>query len=114
MHLEFEPHSYYYSFAIKHDLDYNDACEFEYTTDSKICIVHDQKINLYDEHCEEYAPEWSAYIDDGMTYGIYEITAPTLKELKSKIRTYWLRDDYNHVPAYYAKKLLKSKEANNA
>lgn len=111
MHLEFEPHSWYYEFAIKHDLDYNDPCEFDYSTDSKICIIHDKAVLHIREYCTEYAPEWMAYTDDGNTYSIIKLAAPTLEELKSKIRTYWLRDNGEHIPAYYAKRLLKSPEA---
>jgi hypothetical protein len=112
MHLEFEPHSWYYEFAIKHDLNYNDPCEFDYSTDSKLCIVHDNRTyHPLNSYCTDYAPKWSAYTVSGMTYSIIMLTAPTLKGLQSEIRKYWLRDNGRKVPAYYAKRLFKSPEA---
>lgn len=86
--LEFEPHSWYRNFAIKKDEDFNDPCEFNYETDGKYCRIHDRKINPYDNYCEDYAPKWSAFTDDGNTYRIISIYAETLKELKNKIIDY--------------------------
>lgn len=110
MYLEFEPHSWYFEFAIKYDENYNDKCEFRYSTDSKICIIHDGKINPWYDYCEGYAPKWSAFTDDGNTYGIIELHGDTLEELKHKIVEYWLKGGEEKAPVFYYKKLLKAKE----
>lgn len=60
LHLEFEPHSWYMGFAIKHE----------------------QLDMKYDK--------WQAFIDDGNTYTIKELWSNTLDGLKSVIRTYHL------------------------
>lgn len=86
MYIEFDAHSWYMGFAIKHDPEYNDPCEFTYNTDSKNCIVHDQKVHPSSACCEDYATEWSAHTDDGNTYRIVTLRGATLAELKQKIR----------------------------
>lgn len=89
LHLEFEPHSWYMFFAIKKDDEPNDPCEFTYEVDSKVCTVHDQKVNPFYNYCDGYHPKWEAFTDDGNTYNVVNIKADTLKELKAKIRDYW-------------------------
>lgn len=81
MHLEFEPHSWYYGFAIK------------------------KEYLIADPESRQIA--WLGFIDDGNTYSIVELEADTLRNLKQQIRGYWLRDGGKHIPAYYSKRLLK-------
>lgn len=88
LHLEFEPHSWYMSFAIKKDEDYNDPCEFTYNVDSKNCIVHAQRAHPSDDVCEGYAPKWQAFTDNGNFYVIDEVHGGTLKDLKQQIKQY--------------------------
>lgn len=99
LHLDFEPHSWYKGFAIKRSSNTNDDCQFTYTTDSKICTVHGRRISPMDNYCDDYESKWSAYTDNGNTYGIDRVFAPTLKELKQKITAYHARiaerDRYN-------------------
>jgi len=77
MYLNFEPHSWYKGFAIKKRTLERD-------------VVKDTPINYY---------LWQAYADNGNTYGIDRVFAPTLKELKQKITEYRSRiaerDRYN-------------------
>lgn len=92
LYLEFDPHAWYMGFAIKHDKNYNDPCNFtRYTTDSKICTVHDHRTHPGDKNCEGYAPKWSAYTDNGNTYRIDELEAGTLAELRRLIREYHIK-----------------------
>ncbi len=112
MYLEFEPHSWYYGFAIKKDPDWNDPCQFEwYGDEQRQCIVHGVGVGRYDLICKEYAPKWSAFTDDGNTYSIVKLHSTTLPGIKREIIKYWFRDGGKHVPVFYEKKLLKSKEA---
>jgi hypothetical protein len=83
MTLEFEPHSWYYQFAIQKD-NIGENCD-------------GRLLNI-----------WRAYIDNGNTYAIDELAAPTLLELKQSIRQYWLRDGGKYTPAYYAKRLERA------
>lgn len=110
MYLEFEPHSWYFEFAIKKDPDFNDPCEFTYEAYSKRCIVHGQNLNPFNDFCEGYSSKWTAFTDDGNSYSIIVLHAETLKELKEKIVQHWLRDNGKHIPAFYEKALLKHKE----
>jgi hypothetical protein len=108
MHLEFEPHSWYYGFAIKKDDNYNDPCATVTENDEQFCTVHGKRLYWFQDYCEGHAPKWSAFTDDGNTYSIVELHGTTLRELQHNIRSYWLRKG---MPAYYAAKLLKSPEA---
>lgn len=113
MSLEFEPHSWYYEFAIKKNEDFNDPCEWRYEADGKVCLTHDQKINpIYDE-CDEFTPKWEAFTDNGNTYRIVGLYGETKRELQEKIIKWWFRNGEDKLPAYYATKLKKSKEALN-
>lgn len=62
LHLEFEPHSWYKGFAIKH--------------------------NPHITHNDITGYKWEAYTDDGMHYTIVERYAMTLTELKKQITQY--------------------------
>lgn len=86
--VDFEPHSVYYEFVI-HKTDY------AYITPDSVKRL------------------WEAYIDDGNTYRVVLLRAGTLKDLKREIVEYWFRDGGKHVPVFYEKKLLKSKEKLN-
>jgi hypothetical protein len=90
LYLEFDPHSWFMGFAIKYNDDYNDPCEWTYNTDSKNCIVHGQRSHPSDNYCEGFTPKWNAFTDNGMSYSIDDLDAPTLHELHEKIRQYHL------------------------
>lgn len=82
MTLNFEPHSYYMGFAIKHNPD-----------------VHRLDITQY---------KWQAFMDDGNTYRIIKLGGVTLSELKHTIRDYYImqsKGDLNKVPASLVKPL---------
>lgn len=59
MYLEFEPHSWYKGFAIKHE-----------------------------KRAYEVFDKWVAYAEDGMHYSIIELHNKTLRELKQQITQY--------------------------
>lgn len=84
LHLEFEPHSWYMGFAI-------------------------QKDNIGKNHNDTLLTIWRAYIDNGNTYRIDEIAAPTLEELKLEIRDYHLakHDGYGERIAARRLKFLR-------
>jgi hypothetical protein len=62
LHIDFEPHSWYMGFAIQKD-------PAEDSNDKPITI-------------------WRGYTDNGNTYRVNELLAPTLKELKQEIKHY--------------------------
>lgn len=93
LHLEFEPHSWYKGFAIKHDPNHNDACEWDYKyTDGKLCTIHNRIVHPWDNFCEDYVPKWQGFTDNGNTYGVHELGADTLAELRAKITEYRQRE----------------------
>jgi hypothetical protein len=55
MHLEFEPHSWYYEFAIKKDDEFNDPCEIIDRDEDPYCRVHGKETGRYDNYCDGYA-----------------------------------------------------------
>lgn len=78
LHLEFEPHTYYKGFAIYDNRDFHIQAEVG------------------------GAPspfKWHAFTDNGMTYRIDELASHSLKDLKTLINDYHIRqaerDAYN-------------------
>jgi len=65
LHIEFEPHSWYMGFAIKHNPE-----------------IKDNDITGW---------PWEAYTADGNTYQVVELTANTLEQIRHKIRSYHIR-----------------------
>jgi len=110
LYLEFNPHSWYFEFAIKKDNEPNDPCMIIDRDEDAFCRVHGVETGRYDNWCRKYAPKWSAFTEDGNTYSIVELHSTSLEGLKQKIVKYWFRDNGKHLPAYYSKKLLKAKE----
>jgi hypothetical protein len=108
--LNFEPHSWYFGFAIKKDDEFNDPCEIIDRDEDPYCRVHGKETGRYDQVCAGFAPKWQAFIDDGMTYRIHDRFSTTLEGLKKEIVLYWFRDGEKHLPVYYEKKLRKAKE----
>lgn len=51
--------------------DGNDPCQFTYGTDSKICIIHDERIHPSDDTCPGYVAPRPGYV------GITEACDPT-------------------------------------
>lgn len=81
LHLEFEPHSWYRGFAIKHDTDE--------------IIGRDEPLSNEDtQYCAEgcyYTNNgyvWEAYTANGMTGYIDTLHGRTLQHLKEQIKSY--------------------------
>ena len=75
LHLEFEPHSWYMGFAIKNNRQQG----------------HDQS-NLEGPLANDEGFKWSAYTANGMNYQIAEFHTDTLKQLKSQIKDYTVKE----------------------
>lgn len=83
LHLEFEPHSWYMNFAIKNNREQR----------------RDQS-NLERPIANDEGFKWSAYTDNGMNYQIVEFHADTLKQLKSQIKDYTVKET-NRIKRLY-------------
>jgi len=79
LHIDFEPHSWSYGFAIKDDR-----------------ATHNDPENYH---------LWNAYTDDGNTYQVVELGADTLDRLKQKIRMYHLRKHNGYGERIAARRL---------
>jgi hypothetical protein len=81
LHLEFEPHSWYQGFAIKHDT-------------GEVIGADEPLANENTQYCADgckYTNDgyvWEAYTANGMTGYIDSFHADTLRELKAKIKQY--------------------------
>ena len=78
LYINFEPHSWYKGFAIKHNTE-KDSSGF---------------------YIDEGA-KWQAYTDDGNTYRVVTIESDkSLVDLKSKIRDYWAKEEIRIKKVY--------------